>query len=159
MSYTLSTSSGAIEGLLSLYREYGNRVLQHSEEITHRQKKITILDYSNLGEEEFVNVAIHNTNEIVRQDRRDLLLVIDVSNVAVTREAMGVCRKYAPVIKPYTKKIAVFSIPGILASFISFLVEFFSIDIKIFETKDAALDWIVEDDVTCVGNNSGSAPS
>ena len=111
--------------------------------ITYKKQEILFLNYKDLGDEELIKTMQHNSNEMVIQGKRDRLMIIDVTNVEVTKSALACCKQVAPLIEPFTKKIAVLGVPPILKGFLNFIASVFDMELHFFTDMALAKEWLV----------------
>jgi hypothetical protein len=112
--------------------------------VEHLGKAIIIHNYVAIDDEDFVEAIEYNVSDTARRAIPDQLLLLDITNAYITTEVLETFKKAAIDIKPYTKKIAVVGVRGIQKVFFKIVITFSkSNNIKSFETREEAMDWLV----------------
>ena len=116
--------------------------------IDHREKKILFCDYSHFKEEDMGRVSEMMAEEmkiISEQPEASVLVLTDLSDIFVSRELDHEFSEMVKHNKPYVKKSAVLGIAGVKKNIYNMMMVITRRDIKLFNEKEEALDWLVEE--------------
>ena len=114
--------------------------------IEHRGHRIWFADYSGLAGETFVR-AIHDTQQaFTSQNRPDGsgLILNDIDDAVIDTPALSALKETGVNVEPYVKKVAVIGVVGLKRMFLNIAVRFTGLTIQAFESRESALDWLVE---------------
>jgi len=112
--------------------------------VEHLGKTVVVHNYVAIEDEDFVNAINYNVADSIKRNNPDLLLLLDISNAYISTEVLDAFKQAAIDIKPYTKKIALVGVKGIQKVFFKVVLTFSkSNNIKSFETREDALNWLV----------------
>lgn len=117
--------------------------------IEHKGKKIHYIDYSGLRDEKSLIAIIELVDEFnkkqIEKKETDFLILSDLSNSYVYGDALQVMKESGKKIKPYTKKTALLGITGAKKVLLRTANAVLNLNMKPFNTKEEALDWLVKD--------------
>ncbi len=112
--------------------------------ITHKGMEIALHDYRNIDEDDFVPAIEANVQNSIKMGNPNQLLLLDITNVYISTAVLDTFKKASVDIKPYMRKLAVIGVKGIQKVFLKFILTFSkSNNIKSFNTKEDALDWLI----------------
>ncbi len=117
--------------------------MMYSKTIDYRGHRIHRADYSNLDEEEVIKAMRHNTQENLDEGERDLLLMLILEGVNVSKNVLKANIELAPKIRPHLKKTAVVGLAKIQHLFINYIISVFAIDVRAFEDETEAKEWLI----------------
>jgi serine/threonine-protein kinase len=115
--------------------------------ITYRGKEILLRDYSHLdpaASRRVIESSLLSTHDLVLEGRRGLLVMTDMTEWYADKEIMEKVKKIAALIRPCTARFAAVGVKGIQTVLISAMVRTSGLDIKLFDTRDEALEWLTE---------------
>ena len=118
--------------------------------INYKGKEIYFVDYSNIRSSSELLETLKQTNSfrenLISEGRKDLLLLVDVSNFLVGGEALDQLKKAGRLTRQITKKEA---IVGLKSYFTKVQIQIFrtftKMQLKSFENHKTAKDWLIQD--------------
>ncbi len=110
-------------------------------QITHNNKSITIMDYTNCQKEELLNRVKEVMAWIKKQPEDSLYTITDVTDQHFDKELIEAFKKLTLNNKPYVKIGAVVGITGLLKIAYSTIMAFSGRKMPMFNTRDEALNW------------------
>ena len=116
------------------------------QRISHKGKMVSYFDYRGLGsinEAEFIQTIEAATEHFLKWGNNQVTLV-DVRQAYTNSNIMSVWREAAKKSAPMISKSAILGITGAKAVLLKGINLFTKLDVRPFETKEAALDWLVE---------------
>lgn len=111
--------------------------------VTHRGKTIIVHDYTNLAGDIFLNAIESNTALSLKDPGAERLLLLDFTNAVIDKSAVKAFKKMAVNAPTRVSKGAIIGVSGIQHFFVSTVSKFAQIPIEVFDTRDAALKWLV----------------
>ena len=117
------------------------------EKISHRGETIYFSDYSKLRGPEFTDVVWEHYRQharIIEAGGRQLRFLTDVTDTIADRETVQVLKETARRNAMHTHKSAVVGVTGMQKILLRAVNLFSSIDNRLFETREQALDWLAE---------------
>jgi hypothetical protein len=114
--------------------------------IKYKEKFILYFDYSNFLTSDEIIETIQAANRYVKElGKNDILLLVDVTNsIAKEDIVLDALKNNALIVKPYVKKAGVFGVAVSQGIILTLVNMFSSLNIKPFNTKFDALEWLVE---------------
>ncbi len=114
--------------------------------IKHREKHILYFDYSNILTTDEILIIIQKTNDFIKKQRENnLLLLVDVRNSDANEKiAVDALKNNALIVKPYVKKSAVVGVTNKQEIILTVVNMFSSLGIKPFDTIEEAIEWLVD---------------
>ncbi|MCP4606766.1 MAG: STAS/SEC14 domain-containing protein [Proteobacteria bacterium] len=112
--------------------------------IKHKGQTILVRDYSKLGGEEAIRIVTQHADEVDKKGIRGLLVLVDITDAYANKEVLSAFKNASAKAKPYFKKTAVIGAVGVLKFFLHLVDTFASLESRSFDTKEEALDWLVE---------------
>ncbi len=117
--------------------------------IEHRGKKILLIDYSNLTDEQEELLVVAERKEVVSsQPPKSLLTLTDLTGARVTRGTLDAAKMAAVLDVPYVKRAAVVGAQTAVPKGQVEAVETFSNrEWAEFVTREEALEWLVAEEL------------
>ena len=115
--------------------------------IQHKGIEVHYFDYrglSSIKEDEFIN-TIHEATEVFLGWGTDQLALVDMREAYTSSNIMKVWREASKTSSPLIKRSAILGISGSKAILLKGINLFSKLDVKPFNTKEEALDWLVKD--------------
>jgi hypothetical protein len=113
--------------------------------INHEGKKILLVDFSNCPVNEVEEIARTVPNYTTVQPLGSVLVLTDFTAAVFDRDAVRAVKETAVFDKPYVKKSALIGTEDLPASFYDELKNFSRRDLRIFKTREEAVDWLAAD--------------
>lgn len=114
--------------------------------IIHKGERVCIRDYANLEIDVAVRIAKIHQGWQERTSKRNMLVLFDVTNLEVSKELVSIFKAGGKDTKErgVFKKVAVIGATGLLRFFTSVVNKFSNVGAVVFDTREEALDWLVE---------------
>jgi hypothetical protein len=109
----------------------------------YKGKKILINDYSNLLNEEILQLIKDNTLRYAAEQTQDILLLVDVTNCPFDKNIATDLKKIANFIQPKVKKSACIGVTGLQKVILDGVNHFSKLGIKPFPSEEQAKEWLV----------------
>ena len=113
--------------------------------ISHKGKKILLVDASNLSAEELVQLLPLALSRITAQARGSVLLLADFSGSKVDKKSVEAIKPALVIDRPYVKRSAWVGTENLPKIFYEHLKSFSQRELPLFKTREEAMDWLVED--------------
>ena len=115
--------------------------------IEHRGKKIVFLDiHGSRNVEESIHTGDQAKAIIFTQAPKSVLLLTDVSGTHYSQQGFDYMKQFSVDITPYVKASAMLGIDGVKRIVYRFMIKLSGRNIKLFDTVEAAKDWLAEQD-------------
>jgi hypothetical protein len=115
--------------------------------ITHKGKKVLLVDYSNLTDEAELLQMIEQREFLVdQQPKNSVLAVINVTGAKFNKEVLTRAKEANVYDRPYVRRAAMVGLAEYQKAAIDAVAMFAKRHWEKFETLDEALDWIVKDE-------------
>ena len=111
---------------------------------THQGKEILIDNYSNLYPEQFAPLINHITNLTFESGKKDILLIVDVSNSYANKEAVSAFNESGKKSKALLRKTAVVGITGVKKILLNVVNTFTGLGVKPVSSIEEAKKWLVK---------------
>ncbi len=111
----------------------------------YKNQKISHLDFRKLSGDDFINMLNASRDYVVKNT--DLLILIDVTGSSIFGKVVDEAKKFSRIIKPHRKKTALLGVEGakkVLLQSILFFSGGFTPQVKTFDTKEDALEWLIK---------------
>jgi hypothetical protein len=116
--------------------------------IDHKGKKIWFADYSGLRRDEFIQVALDTHRQFLEDIRNNPpksgLILADVSDSMIDSLAYTALKESGLVVAPHVRKTAILGVNGVKQAFLNMAILFTGMNMRAFQSKTDALDWLVE---------------
>lgn len=123
-------------------------VEERIQRIEYKGHTINYFNYSGLNrntEQEFLDTIQAATDFFFTLDNNQLTIV-DVRNAFTTSKIMAKWKETTKQTQHLMKKNAVLGITGVKAVLLDAIVRFSKANIKMFDTKEEALEWLISDE-------------
>lgn len=111
----------------------------------HKGTAVLVADFFGLTDEkEIVRVADEITGKIMDSGKKEVRLLVNVTNTVDSSAAQIKFAESAKALRPSCSKIAVIGVTPVKNAVIGFLNKITSLGIRGFSTEIEALDWLVE---------------
>jgi len=117
---------------------------KHVDFVYHNDKKITVVDYSNIKNEQIFINRIRKTTKYLAENESDMLLVVNVSGSYGTSKIIYEMKKGGELIKPITKKSVVVGITKTQLVFLKAVNMFSNLEMKPYYDCDEAKKYLIE---------------
>jgi hypothetical protein len=115
--------------------------------ITHKDKRVLLIDYSNItNESDLVEMIEQREFVIDSQPRNSVLMVINVSGAKFSKEVLTRAKEANVYDRPYVRRSALVGAEDRQKPAIDAVSMFAKKHWEMFETLDEALDWIVNEE-------------
>lgn len=121
----------------------GCLAMTNVQSLNYQGKKIIYIDFSNCQPKDASEIMEHAKAVISQEPPNSLLTLTNVTNLRFDIELSQQFKAYTEFNKPYVKAAAIIGAAGLLKSGFQFVAHFAKRDIRAFDTKDEALDWLV----------------
>jgi hypothetical protein len=112
--------------------------------IQHQGKGIIFIDISHLMNSDEQIATFNRAQELIcSQPPGSVLSLIDYTGIHYNMPAVEAQKAYSKAITPYMKASAVVGVTGMLLVVFRSVVKLTKRKIVVFETREAALDWLV----------------
>ena len=113
--------------------------------ITHRGKKILLVDVSNCSATELLKVSRSVPLEVMTEPLDSVLLLADFTGAEFDRAAFTSIKESAVFDRPHIKKSAWVGTENLPRVFYEHLKNFAQRELPTFKTREEALDWLAKD--------------
>jgi hypothetical protein len=114
--------------------------------IDYKGKEIYSVDYTNLStEEEFleaIRVADEFRDELAKMGKKDLPMLVDMSNSYMVGKVMSELKRSAKEVRPYISKTATVGITGTKKVIVRLVNSFSKLEAKVFDDLEKAKEWL-----------------
>ena len=111
--------------------------------IEYEGVKILLNDYTNLTGENFIETLEILTEHFLTQQKKEILLLLDVRNSYSNKEIIEALNIASKRIKPLVKKSAVLGVTGVKKILLTVVNKVSDLGAKPFNTEDEAKEWLV----------------
>ncbi|HEX3351217.1 MAG TPA: STAS/SEC14 domain-containing protein [Terriglobales bacterium] len=113
--------------------------------ITHKDKRILLVDCSNCSPEEMEQFATLVPARVTAEPRGSVRLLADFTGVKVDRKGVERIKPALVFDRPYLKRSAWVGTENLPKVFYEHMKSFSQRDLPTFKTREEALDWLVQD--------------
>jgi SpoIIAA-like len=113
--------------------------------ISHKGKKILLVDASNMSAEELVQLLPLALSRITAEARGSVLLLADFSGSKVDKKSVEAIKPALVLDRPYLKRSAWVGTENLPKVFYEHLKSFSQRELPLFKTREEALAWLIED--------------
>jgi hypothetical protein len=133
-----------LPGLLH-FAARGGRVKNRIRFISHKHKKILLVDGSGCSAEQLAELVALVPPRVTVEPRGSVLLLADLTGARIDKKTLELIKPALVLDRPYLKRSAWVGTEGLPKIFYEHLKTFSQRDLPIFKTREEALDWLVED--------------
>lgn len=113
--------------------------------IDYKSKSILFADYSNLSIGEIISLMSQVKDVVIKQPEKSLLMLTDLTNSKIaSSELIEPSKDYMNHNKPYVKASALIGFNPLNRVVLNSLIRFSGRQILFFDSKEKALDWLIE---------------
>jgi hypothetical protein len=112
------------------------------EVITHKEKKIAVLDLSDTSPEQAIGLLREAEQKIVRMPLKSVRIFTDARNAVYNKESMEALKAFSMKAGPYIKASATTGQEGLRSVAKKAVETTAKRDINSFKTRQEALDWL-----------------
>lgn len=113
--------------------------------ISHKGKKILLVDCSNCTVEQLVELAALVPVEVTSQPHGSVLLLADFTGASFDRNSVDRLKPSLVFDRPHLKRSAWVGVEQLPKIFYEHLKSFSQRELPIFKTREEAMDWLVAD--------------
>jgi hypothetical protein len=113
--------------------------------ISHKHKKILLVDGSGCSAEQLAELVALVPPRVTVEPRGSVLLLADLTGARIDKKTLELIKPALVLDRPYLKRSAWVGTEGLPKIFYEHLKTFSQRDLPIFKTREEALDWLVED--------------
>jgi len=113
------------------------------QEILYQNKKVILADFSNSKPDEQLLAFPEIQEHISAKPEKSVLLLTDVSNAVYNSASSAAIKEWSSKNTPFVKASAVVGASGFLAVVLAGIRLFTGRDIRSFDSRNEALDWLV----------------
>ena len=115
--------------------------------ITHKGRKVLLVDYSNLRDEaELLQIIEQREFMIDQQPKNSVLVIIIVTGAKWSKDVLTRAKEANVYERPYVRRAALVGVADYQKAAIDAVAMFSQRQWERFETLDEALDWIVSEE-------------
>ncbi|MCF8359147.1 MAG: hypothetical protein K9H26_10335 [Prolixibacteraceae bacterium] len=120
--------------------------MRKPEKILHKGKEITFLDYSNLKTKDEITQLLKDGSAYIRsKPKGSVLSLVNVENMFFNNDIRVMMTENVKYNSPHIKKSAVFGLTGLITIMFKSFLMISGRNMKAFNTKEAAMDYLVSD--------------
>jgi hypothetical protein len=121
--------------------------MQRVRFINHKDRRILLIDYSNLTDEsEFIEMIEQREFVVDSQPRNSVLMVINVTGAKFSKEVLTRAKEANVYDLPYVRRSAMVGVADQQKAAVDAVSMFAKKQWEMFDTLDQALDWIVQEE-------------
>ena len=113
------------------------------EVLVHQNKKIILADFSNTKPDEQLLAFPEIQEHISANPEKSVLLLTDVTNAIYNSASSAAIKEWSSKNTPFVKASAVVGASGFLAVVLAGIRLFTGRDIRSFDSRNEAMDWLV----------------
>ena len=110
--------------------------------ITHRDRRILHIDFTNCSPEEFRAGMTETQQTIAAEPLGSVLTFTDFTGLRIDSGISAQLSAYAKANKPYVRAAALLGIEGINRLLLSGVALFSKRDLRVFDSREDALEWL-----------------
>src|SRR6266849_7050487 len=115
--------------------------------ITHHGKQILLIDETNCGAEEVIELLTEVQRVVTAQPPDSVLTLSDLTGAQFSRAAITRMKEVAVFDRPYVKRAALVGAESLPKVFYAALKAFSRREFPRFKTREEAMDWLVREEV------------
>jgi hypothetical protein len=114
--------------------------------LTHQGKQVLLVDYSHCTRQTLLDILKERERIVLEQPKDSALLLVDVTGAQFSKDTVEEIKKVAVRERDRVKRSALVGEETIPKVFADSVRTFAARDYHTFATREAALDWLVEED-------------
>lgn len=111
---------------------------------TYKGKQIFYARYDHLVLEEYRAEIIAVEQEVLRQPKNSILLLVNTAGIILSPEALNLAKNTALHSQPYLRNTAILGMSGLRKTLLEIVVKFSGVKLAAFETEEQAKDYLVQ---------------
>lgn len=111
---------------------------------THKDKSIMLVDFSHCTEKEIMPLLDQIKNTVARHEKNSVLILGDMTDAHLDRATAQHMKEVLVFDKPYVKRAAWVGAKSLPKAYLDNFKSFSRREIPMFETREEAIDWLVE---------------
>jgi hypothetical protein len=116
--------------------------------VEHKGKRMLVTDCAGADAQLMKAVAAECLHVVSRQEPKSLRTLIDVSGADFVSETTNMLAELATKNRPYVMRSAVIGVTGLRFFALQFIITVSKRQIKLFDGRSQALDWLAQDDAS-----------
>ena len=113
--------------------------------ISHKDKKILLVDCSNCSVKQFEELAALVPARVTAEPRGSVLLLADLTGSKIDKKSLEIIKPVLVFDRPHLKRSAWVGVENLPKIFYEHLKSFSQRELPLFQTREEAMDWLVED--------------
>ncbi len=113
--------------------------------LVHKGRQVLVLDFTNCTPEEVKTVSDEARQVITSQPEKSVLVLADFADAQFSKDAVTRIKEVTTHDRPYIKRVAWVHTEGLPKVFYDSIKRFSLRDFPTFETREQALDFLVQD--------------
>lgn len=113
--------------------------------IGHKGRQVLFLDFTNCTSEQVTAVCDEVREVVTSQTEKSVLILADFAGAQFTKDAVTRIKEVATHDRPYVRRVAWVHTEGLPKIFYEAIKRFSQRDFPTFETREQALDFLVQD--------------
>lgn len=114
--------------------------------VTHQGKQVLLVDYTNCTRQALLDILKERERVVLAQPKGSVLTLVDVTGVEVSKDVVDEVKKVAVRERDRVKRAAIVGIESVPKVLFDSVRNFAARDYHTFPTREAALDWLVQED-------------
>lgn len=114
--------------------------------ITHEGKQVLLVDYTNCTRQTLLDILKERERIVMAQPKGSVLMLFDSTGAQFSKEVVEEIKKVAVRERDRVKRAAVVGMEGVPKVLFEAVRTFAVRDYHPFPTREAALDWLVQDE-------------
>ena len=114
--------------------------------ITHHGKRVLLIDSSNCTLEQGIRNANESLLLVTAEPPKSVLILIDITGAAVSRESVARAKEVTVLNRPYVKRSALVGAESLPSAYYEAIKRFSQREFPQFNTREEALDWLVAEE-------------
>ena len=114
--------------------------------ITHHGKRVLLIDSSNCTLEQGIRNANESLLLVTAEPPKSVLILIDITGAAVSRESVARAKEVTVLNRPYVKRSALVGAESLPSAYYEAIKRFSQREFQQFNTREEALDWLVAEE-------------
>ena len=118
--------------------------MNHVRVVEHKGKQIVLIDMAGCNAEGATRIFVEARPVVALRGAKGALTLTDVRGTAFDTATIEAARATVKLNQPYVKAAALVGVEGLKETILTALVTLTGRDLKVFGTREQALDWLVE---------------
>jgi hypothetical protein len=114
--------------------------------LTHQGKQVLLVDYSGCTRQTVLDILTAREPLVLAQPKGSVLLLVDATGAQFSKDTIEEIKIVAVRERDRVKRAAVVGVEGVPKVFVDAVRTFSSREYRPFPTREAALDWLVQEE-------------